>query len=744
METKKGKKLFGFKKRSEDAFAGVDRVEQARELERLRQVKEDEDLARQIQLIENEGETPRPPARSPPPTTDATPQLPPKPIPYHPVYLPANETGLHALVGASKPPQQEPARSAANRPPLTINTKSSPTKSSYHPLPPSPVNAHSQRYSLPSPSTPQAQNSHPPRLPIASPTTTLAQSSQSLPTITRMPEPALPIQMPEPYDGHPPPPPKRSSVSTFPFPQTAPNMYPPTNYDHEVNGPQSSQAFYGQGHMYAQSDGALVGMQKPNMDQEVSPVYAHPPFSMVHPVMGKEQTTEYPDDMHRPIYGRDSSSVESYSGAHGGGVVDVGDLSDPFSDEWQARDHDHSPGQESVRASKHVYQDQQPGSLNRSSSTLLSPEVLLQAKERLHRLQNPVSPAPSSAVIQAEGAVDYSGPPVPPHRRFVSEESDDYDEPVDHYAAHAQPSPLVNADISQDFHNMSLQSPAHEPRHGYQVHEETAVHQAFPSSYPSADPSFGPSPQSPYNQPQHSQMAAHQTAPTPQPQNVYPPPPKVIEVYPPLDMPTSPPPAPPPPPVHTHQMTDGLPYRGAQTPAIGEHGIMYPPTPLPFSRPQTAPAFGQQNGAINHPSATPSATDKSNGQLPPTLSEDKHIIVTSANDDGDVWIKVDPKDTGKTLAHRIYTIATFRTRKVVAMFDEKGRPVPIDKNVPLFKNWTDLANFKDGQRWRVLYGDGPEKSVVEKLFDVVDKEYQKTKRRQSTLPAGEVAEQKEA
>jgi hypothetical protein len=53
------------------------------------------------------------------------------------------------------------------------------------------------------------------------------------------------------------------------------------------------------------------------------------------------------------------------------------------------------------------------------------------------------------------------------------------------------------------------------------------------------------------------------------------------------------------------------------------------------------------------------------------------------------------------------------------MFDEKGKPVPIDKNVPLFKNWTDLANFKDGQRWRVLYGDGPEKSVVEKLFDVV-------------------------
>ncbi|KAI8367089.1 hypothetical protein BD560DRAFT_147915 [Blakeslea trispora] len=80
--------------------------------------------------------------------------------------------------------------------------------------------------------------------------------------------------------------------------------------------------------------------------------------------------------------------------------------------------------------------------------------------------------------------------------------------------------------------------------------------------------------------------------------------------------------------------------------------------------------------------------------------EDRHITVSSINPGQRVWIRIKPRDTGKSLAERIHYVASYQTRKVTKITTTSGRNIPID-NTPLFDDWDEILNFKNGEPWRV-------------------------------------------
>lgn len=81
------------------------------------------------------------------------------------------------------------------------------------------------------------------------------------------------------------------------------------------------------------------------------------------------------------------------------------------------------------------------------------------------------------------------------------------------------------------------------------------------------------------------------------------------------------------------------------------------------------------------------------------------------------WIKIEPTETGLTLAEKIHTIATFRTRKILKITTAAGRIVPID-NRPVFGSWMDMDNYVDGEEWKVEWGE-LDKGIVDRFFSKI-------------------------
>ncbi|KAI8875440.1 hypothetical protein K501DRAFT_162057, partial [Backusella circina FSU 941] len=78
----------------------------------------------------------------------------------------------------------------------------------------------------------------------------------------------------------------------------------------------------------------------------------------------------------------------------------------------------------------------------------------------------------------------------------------------------------------------------------------------------------------------------------------------------------------------------------------------------------------------------------------------RHITVASINPGLRAWIRIHPRDTGKSLAERIHVIASYKTQKVIRLTSQSGRPIPLD-NTPIFKDWDEIKEFKEGEAWKV-------------------------------------------
>ncbi|GAN03882.1 hypothetical protein MAM1_0050d03338 [Mucor ambiguus] len=94
--------------------------------------------------------------------------------------------------------------------------------------------------------------------------------------------------------------------------------------------------------------------------------------------------------------------------------------------------------------------------------------------------------------------------------------------------------------------------------------------------------------------------------------------------------------------------------------------------------------------------------NKSLPKLPPsaTSDDDRHITVASINPGQRVWIRIHPTDTGKDLAERIHIVASYQTRRVTKITTKQGRQISLD-NKPLFEDWNEIINFKEGEQWTV-------------------------------------------
>lgn len=80
--------------------------------------------------------------------------------------------------------------------------------------------------------------------------------------------------------------------------------------------------------------------------------------------------------------------------------------------------------------------------------------------------------------------------------------------------------------------------------------------------------------------------------------------------------------------------------------------------------------------------------------------DDRHITVSSINPGQRVWIRIHPTDTGKDLAERIHIVASYQTRRVTKITTKQGRQISLD-NKPLFEDWNEIINFKEGEQWTV-------------------------------------------
>ncbi|KAI7853370.1 hypothetical protein BDC45DRAFT_511052 [Circinella umbellata] len=91
----------------------------------------------------------------------------------------------------------------------------------------------------------------------------------------------------------------------------------------------------------------------------------------------------------------------------------------------------------------------------------------------------------------------------------------------------------------------------------------------------------------------------------------------------------------------------------------------------------------------------------------------RQITVQSINKEHRVWINIDTTETGLTLAQKIHTIATFRTRKILSITTSSGRSVPLDHR-PVFGSWMDMDDFKNGEQWKVEWGQ-LDKGLMDKI-----------------------------
>ncbi|KAI9312225.1 hypothetical protein BX666DRAFT_1989835 [Dichotomocladium elegans] len=103
------------------------------------------------------------------------------------------------------------------------------------------------------------------------------------------------------------------------------------------------------------------------------------------------------------------------------------------------------------------------------------------------------------------------------------------------------------------------------------------------------------------------------------------------------------------------------------------------------------------DAANAHPRTSRAPSDPTTGSNNNTK---RRITVQSINVEHKVWINVSPTETGLSLAKKIHNIATFQTRKIIAITTAAGRIIPLDHR-PVFGSWMDMDNFKDGEEWKV-------------------------------------------
>ena len=68
-----------------------------------------------------------------------------------------------------------------------------------------------------------------------------------------------------------------------------------------------------------------------------------------------------------------------------------------------------------------------------------------------------------------------------------------------------------------------------------------------------------------------------------------------------------------------------------------------------------------------------------------------------------MWISIDPNETGKSLSKKIFTLASFRSYKVLGIKTASGRQIMLDKTL-IFEGWEDMDQFEDGELWDVTWG----------------------------------------
>ncbi|KAL0137181.1 hypothetical protein V8B55DRAFT_1546156 [Mucor lusitanicus] len=161
-------------------------------------------------------------------------------------------------------------------------------------------------------------------------------------------------------------------------------------------------------------------------------------------------------------------------------------------------------------------------------------------------------------------------------------------------------------------------------------------------------------------------------------------------------------------------------HRPQSTPLIemdlpqDEQSKVYPTNMLKAGAPPAGASQSQQANPYFKKQGIVPATDygyfkegdqlanKSLPKLPPsaTSDDDRHITVSSINPGQRVWIRIHPTDTGKDLAERIHIVASYQTRRVTKITTKQGRQISLD-NKPLFEDWNEIINFKEGEQWTV-------------------------------------------
>ncbi|KAI9022309.1 hypothetical protein CLU79DRAFT_752152 [Phycomyces nitens] len=76
------------------------------------------------------------------------------------------------------------------------------------------------------------------------------------------------------------------------------------------------------------------------------------------------------------------------------------------------------------------------------------------------------------------------------------------------------------------------------------------------------------------------------------------------------------------------------------------------------------------------------------------------ITVRSVVEGKKAWIKLYPWDTGKKLAERIHSAATYKTQKILSIKIPSGHEIPLD-DTPVFNDWSVVEKHQNGAYWDV-------------------------------------------
>ncbi|CDH56773.1 hypothetical protein RO3G_15232 [Lichtheimia corymbifera JMRC:FSU:9682] len=139
------------------------------------------------------------------------------------------------------------------------------------------------------------------------------------------------------------------------------------------------------------------------------------------------------------------------------------------------------------------------------------------------------------------------------------------------------------------------------------------------------------------------------------------------------------------------------------------------PTPELHADPSPPASSSSTSSAHYGPPSLPTEQQQPTEKKKTSKPEDntRQITVQSINKEHMVWIKIDTTETGLSLANKIHTIATFRTRKIVSITTAAGRTIPLDHR-PVFGSWMDMDDFKNGEEWKVEWCE-LDKGLVDRL-----------------------------